>query len=141
MNPYLQAHEEYHRYGVPGWSWDEILTEHLHHGAMVATDEAFILARKVRREWPQERLFDLSEVESSPQADCWMVWIAAGRLDSLLWLSRSCQLHWVAFTRRDSNRLRFYRLHQLLRHGFPENSKTDSTPTASHRHWPGKSSC
>jgi hypothetical protein len=120
VTPYDRAWEQYHRYGPPGWSWAEVVGAHFRHGAVVSTDEVFILARRVNVE--DSDWFHLSPLQSRASGNCWMVWCAAGRMDSLAVMARLHSCEWVSFQRRESMRVRRFRTSDLFRrYEFPES--------------------
>lgn len=130
MNPYLQAFEIYHRFGEPGFSWREAMEIHLQYGTVISTDTAFIMARRVRSADPDAVHLALSPLQSPVDSDCWNIWVAAGRLDSLLSISEAFPTPWVSYCRRDSTELRRYRTTDLFRHHvFSKSSEADSAPT------------
>ncbi len=118
MSPYCIAWERYHSYGEVGWSWDEAMSLHLQHGTVISTPDAFVMARRVHS--ADEDDFHLSPLQWRAAGDCWNIWAAAGRLESLLGLAQAFPTPWVSYCRRDSVRLRRYRLRRFLRH-VPEN--------------------
>ncbi len=72
---------------------------HFRHGYVVATPEAFAMARLVRQDWTPERLNNPFEVEPAATADCWFIWVLAGDLSvAARWLP--FDLPWIGFARR-----------------------------------------
>ena len=128
MRPYDQAWEEYHRYGPPGWPLHEVLAAHLHHGAVVCTEDAYILARRVNH--ADGAAFHLSPLQWRAGGDCWMVWLAAGRLESLVALLDAYPSVWVSFQRRDSMRLRRILTADFRRHVLAQNPQTAAAACA-----------
>jgi len=129
--PYARAWAAWHADGPPPVAWDELLTFFFHHGAVVSTDEGFMLARPCQVEMPAAALNALSPLQFTGDADCWNIWLAAGRLPFLLHLARKHPLPWVCFCRRGQDRLRRYRTTDLLaRHDQAENARTTAARTA-----------
>lgn len=126
MTPYELAWHGYHRYGEPGWSWEEVVGLHFRHGVVVSLPDAFILARRV---WVN----DSDEVHASPlewaaDGDCWMVWAAAGRLQSLAVMVDAYPSGWLSFQRRDCERIRRIRTSDFLRH-VSQSAEAPATPS------------
>jgi hypothetical protein len=140
MNAYEQAWDAYHRYGEPGWPFHEVLAEHFRRGVVVCLPDVFVMARRVNVSDPDE--FHLSPLESRPDGDCWMVWLAAGRLASLAALMKLHSAEWISFQRRDCQRVRKVSTAILLRHGLSESSQATASAadlTAGYGHRPGES--
>lgn len=133
MTPYLQAWETWHADGDPPVAWDELLTFFFHHGAVVSTAEGFLLARRCRVGMADEELNALSPLQFTGEADCWNVWLAAGRLPFLLHLASRHPLPWLAWC-RDGGRLRRYRTHSLLRYDQATQSPEAAATSAATRH-------
>jgi hypothetical protein len=134
VSPYLQAWETWHADGPPPVAWDELLTFFLHHGVVISTAEGFLLARRCRVDQTDAELDALSPLQFRGAADCWNVWLAAGRLPFLLHLASRHPLPWVAFC-RDGGRLRRYRTAAILRHDQAESpSPATASPAACHVH-------
>ena len=148
MSPYLLAHHAWHRYGPPTLPWNDLLTLHLHHGILINTPDVFACIMPVFSHWSDEQIFNLQpstfNLQPSPPhptplaspspPDLAMVWLAAGRWELLL-TARSVlapSLQGVAFTRRNSHRLRRYSLEDLARHGIPQNATTAATAATAH---------
>jgi hypothetical protein len=127
MTPYLQAWEAYHA-TAPDVPWDDFLTFFLHHGCLVNTPEVFICCRAVRVDLPDEAHNRFSPLQFTGEADCWNVWLAAGRLDFLLHLAGRNPLPWVSFNRRDEDRVRRVTLARFLRHEKAENAENRNSP-------------
>lgn len=139
MTPYLRAWHAWHALGEPAIPWNELLTFFLHHGCVVNTPAAFILCRALPVGLADEEHNRLSPLQFTHEADCWNVWLAAGRLDSLLLLGAKRPLQWVSFSRRGESRIRRVKLATLIRHAQPENSQTAgpaATAAAGHHHRP-----
>jgi hypothetical protein len=161
--PYLLAHQAWHRHGPPTLAWNELLTLHLHHGILINTPEVFACIMPVPSHWSDAQIFDIQNstfniqhppssssiqhstfnIQHSPphptppplpaRRDLAMVWLAAGRWELLL-TARSVlgpSLQGVAFTRRNSHRLRRYSFAHLARHGIPQNATTAAATAAS----------
>jgi hypothetical protein len=129
MNAYEQAWDAYHRYGEPGWPFHEVLAEHFRRGVVVCLPDAFVMARRVNVSDPDE--FHLSPLESRPAGDCWMVWLAAGRLASLAALMEVHLAEWVSFQRRDCQRLHRVSTAIILRHVSKSSQATASAADTS----------
>jgi len=129
MNAYEQAWDAYHRYGEPGWPFHEVLAEHFRRGVVVCLPDVFVMARRVNVSDPDE--FHLSPLESRPDGDCWMVWLAAGRLASLLALEAIHSGQWISFQRRDGYRLRRVPTSILRRHVAESSQATASAADTS----------
>lgn len=89
-------------------SFREDLEAHLLHGLVYSTPTAFIMARYVRRDWPDEVIVDPwcnPETDLTCAPDCVHVYLAAGDISQFLTFEhKPCA--WVSFERRC--RLRFY---------------------------------
>ena len=134
MNPYRQAWEAWHADGEPPVAWDDLLTFFLHHGVVVSTAEGFLLARRCRVEMEDETLNALFPLQFTGEADCWNVWLAAGRLPFLLHLASRHPLPWVAFC-RDGGRLRRYRTAAIQRHDQAQSAQAaTASSSACHEH-------
>lgn len=131
MKPYLEAWDAYHAFGEPGWSWNEAMTLHLHHGTVLSTDEVFVMARRVNAADPDA--VHLTPLEWTDGGDCWNIWCAAGRIEVFLWLSERFPAEWVSFCRRDSVRVRRYKTSHILSH-VTQSPETAATATAHHFH-------
>lgn len=121
-SPYDLAWYQYHRYGLPECEWPLLVGLHFRHGAIVSTPDAFIMARLVNVDAPDEVHF--SPFQSRPDGNCWMIWIAAGNLDALLELWKSHPTEWISYTRRDSTRLRRVKAIHFFRHGLAKNQNS-----------------
>jgi hypothetical protein len=128
MTPYAQAWILYHSFGRPGVSWADVVGAHFHHGAVVSTDGAFVMARRVNA--ADADAIHLSPLEYREDGDCWMIWIAAGRLESLLALLEAHPTEWVSYQRRDSERLRRVKTARFLRHVLAESPAPAAPATA-----------
>jgi len=118
-------------------AWDELLTHHFHHGAVINTPETFLLARRVNYADPDH--VHLSALQWRADGDCWTIGIAVGRLAPLLELSRNHPTPWVSWCRNGSFRLRRVSTAELYRHALTETTETTSPgATTSLRHRPGK---
>ena len=83
----------------PGMDFEADLEAHFRHGYVVATPEAFAMARLVRRDWTPERLNNPFHAEPAATADCWFIWVLAGDLTvAARWLP--FDLPWNGFARR-----------------------------------------
>lgn len=130
MSPYRRAWQAWHSLGAPAIGWDELLTFFLHHGCVVNTPQAFILCRALPVDLADEAHNALLPLQFTQPADCWNVWLAAGRLDFLLHLAGTDPLPWVSFSRRGEARIRRQPLRQLLRHARSENPQTAAPAAA-----------
>jgi len=137
LSPYLLAYQAWHRHGPPTLPWNDLLTLHLHHGIVINTPEVFACIMPVFSSWSDQRIFDIhhpTPLASPSPPDLAMVWLAAGRWELLL-TARSVlgpSLQGVAFTRRNSHRLRRYSFAHLARHGLPQNATTTAAAAAAH---------
>jgi hypothetical protein len=96
----------------PGMSFDDDLKAHFERGYVVATPQAFAMARPVRRDWTPGRISNPWDVEPLETADCWFMWLLAGDLSvAARWLP--CDLSWLGFARR-SKAARFVKASSLL---------------------------
>lgn len=107
------AWDVYHARGVPGWSWNESLTAHLHHGIVVSTDRVFVMARRV--DAAGEDAQHLSPLQWRDGGDCLNIWIAAGDIGSFLRLENWEPTPWISFLRRDNLRVRRYQTAEIRR--------------------------
>jgi hypothetical protein len=140
MNAYEMAWDAYHRYGQPGWAFHEVLAEHLRRGVVVCLPDAFVMARRVNVRDSDES--HLSPLESREDGDCWMVWLAAGRIRSLLELLDLRPARWISYQRRDCMRLCRVNTETIRRHVLAKSSQATASPAdspAGFRDWSGKS--
>ena len=100
MTPYLQAWEAYHALGTPWTPWTHALDFHLQHGLVIATDRAFLMARRVPSAADDHTHLTLSPPHATFGADCWHVWAAAGDLGALLAIAAAYPLPWISWSRR-----------------------------------------
>jgi hypothetical protein len=108
--PYDQAREWQNHIGS-SWHLAHVIAAHGDCGGQVhITPELFVLARPVRREWPDERICDPQEVATEP--DCWHVWLLAGDIAAALRLL-PYPLPFMSWHRGD--RFRVYRIEDVLR--------------------------
>ena len=114
MTPYAQAWEAYHSHGRPTWAFHEVVAEHFRCGVVISKADCFVLARRV--DAADGDGFHLSPLDFRPGGDCWMIWLAAGKLGALLALLEDHRTEWVSYTRGASNRVRRVRTEQFLRH-------------------------
>lgn len=142
MNPsaYSLAWEAYHRYGTPGWAFHEVLAAHLRNGVVISLPDSFLMARRVMRSDPD--WFHLSPLESRADGDCWMVWLAAGSMESLSVMAETYPLEWVSYQRRDSMRLRRVKTADIFRHVLSKSPQATAPSSATRgSQWPGASGC
>ena len=98
MTPYAKALDLYK--GDSTRFLDE-LEQHFEHGYVVATPEAFAMARPVRSDWDTAKFRDISQVAPLDEADAWFIWLLAGRLEvAVRWLPRP--LPFLGYSRRGS---------------------------------------
>ncbi len=64
----------------PGMDFEADLEAHFRHGYVVATPDAFAMARPVLSTWEPSRIADITEVEPLETADAWYIWLLAGKL-------------------------------------------------------------
>ena len=102
MTPYAKALELYR--GDTRRFTDE-LELHFLHGYVVATPEAFAMARPIRADWDDPaRVADISQVEPLASANCWFIWLLAGDLLAVVrWLP--VELPLIGFSRQGSEPL------------------------------------
>lgn len=97
MTPFYHIIDLYERHPTMDIYAD--LEAHFRFGYVVATPQAFALARPVRKDWPASRLANPFDVEPLESADCWFLWALAGNLSvAARWLP--CELPWLGFARR-----------------------------------------
>ena len=77
QTPYAQALALYQ--GDTRRFTDE-LEQHFLFGYVVATPDAFAMARPVLSTWEPARIADITEVEPLETADAWYIWLLAGKL-------------------------------------------------------------
>lgn len=77
QTPYAQALALYQ--GDTRRFTDE-LEQHFLFGYVVATPDAFAMARPVLSTWEPSRIADITEVEPLETADAWYIWLMAGKL-------------------------------------------------------------
>jgi hypothetical protein len=77
VTPYAQALALYR--GDTRRFTDE-LEQHFLFGYVVATPDAFAMARPVLSTWEPSRIADITEVEPLETADAWYIWLLAGKL-------------------------------------------------------------
>ena len=98
MTPYEQALSLYK--GDNARFLDE-LEQHLQYAYVVATPEAFAMARPIRSDWTAGEIRDIRQVEPLETADTWFIWLLAGKLDvAVRWLPQP--LPFIGFARRGS---------------------------------------
>lgn len=129
MNPYRIAFDLWDSQGDPDPSWNELLSWHFHHGAVISTPESFILARPSHVSAPDEWHNSLSPIESPDPPDCWTVWLAAGSLDALLLIAREHPRPWLAYCRHGSTKVRRVKLVTILRRDSFKNASSSCTAT------------
>lgn len=96
MTPYTQALALYQG---DTWRFTDDLEQHFLFGYVVATPEAFAMARPVRSDWTADKIRTPFEAEPLETADCWFIWVLAGKLDvAMRWLP--CELPLLGFARR-----------------------------------------
>jgi hypothetical protein len=84
VTPYAQALALYQ--GDTRRFTDE-LEQHFLFGYVVATPDAFAMARPVLSTWEPSRIADIAEVEPLMTADAWYIWLLAGKLSvAVRWL-------------------------------------------------------
>lgn len=142
--PYKTAWELWHEQPCSRvLPWDDLLTWFFHYGAAVITEDAFLLARPLPVDAPDDVHNQLLPPEDALQfptaANCWNVWLAVGRLDFLAVLASRRPMPWVSFCRHNQARVRRYPLQLLLRkYDHPENAATTAAATAAcDQHRPG----
>lgn len=75
------------------------LEQHFLFGYVVATPDAFAMARPVLSTWEPSRIADITEVEPLETADAWFIWLLAGKLAvAVRWLP--VELPLIGFSRR-----------------------------------------
>ena len=95
MSPFEQAAAVYEREACAR-SFESDLFSHFLHGYVVSIPEAFALARRVRHDWPEERLQNPDDTD--PEGDCWWIWLLAGELSAVArWLP--FDLPWIGYER------------------------------------------
>lgn len=98
MTPYQQALALYK--GDTRRFTDE-LEQHFLFGYVVATPEAFAMARPICSDWTAGEIRDIQRVEPLETADTWFIWLLAGKLDvAVRWLPQP--LPFIGFARRGS---------------------------------------
>lgn len=103
MSPYLRA---FHLYTAAdrGWSWTDAIDIHHQRGAVISLPHVFLMARRVRHDWPDDWHLDLSRHD--PAGDTWHVWAAAGDWRSILPLAASTRVPRLSYQRHGLPRLR-----------------------------------
>lgn len=95
MSPFDQATKVYETEPCAR-SFEADLLLHFQHGYVVSTPEAFAMVRRVRHDWPIERLRE--PWETAADGDCWWIWLLAGRLTiAARWLP--FDLPWIGYER------------------------------------------
>lgn len=110
MTPYLSAFEEYEKHDR-GVSWTDALDFHLQRGAVIATPDAFVMARRVRWDWEEDLHTMLGPV--ADDGDGWHVWCGAGKLEELLTLAHLHGVRWITYQRHGQDALRMVSIAQL----------------------------
>jgi len=131
MSPYTTAWSTWHSQGRPVISWEELIAHFFCFGVVISTPDAFILARPMRADDSDTEHLRLSRLQSPPDADCWNVWLAAGRLTTLLALHDQRPLPWISFCRRGEDRIRRVEFARLARHALTEDSQAPASGTPS----------
>lgn len=80
MTPYEQAAQVYEQEESARPFWED-LQAHLLYGWVMSTPELFLMARQVKRDWPDELLKNPWAIDDD--GDCWHVWLAAGDLSKV----------------------------------------------------------
>lgn len=108
MTPFEQAAAVYDREPCAR-NFEQDLLLHLQFGYVVSTPEAFAMVRRVRHDWPDERLRE--PCATAADGDCWFVWLLAGDLAlTTRWLP--CELPWLGYER--NNRVIVRRVDKLI---------------------------
>lgn len=131
MNAYQQAFETWESQGEEGIQWNDLLSYFLNDpdSALVSTPDSFVLARRIHHGATDEEQNRLSPLQYQGALDCWNVWLAAGRLDSLLLLLKTHPLPWISYCRRGKSTVRRVKLETLLRHE-PQSTTSTAASTA-----------
>src|SRR5690606_7476234 len=99
MSPYLRAYEAYHSDGEPYIPWSDALDFHLQKGVVISDERVFLMARRVRMDWPDE---DHVSFRVADDGNDWHVWAAAGTLSALLPFIKQHGAGNISFQRRHS---------------------------------------
>ena len=129
MSPYLQAAILYSNAGdvETRYTWNEVITYHLHYAHVLSTPTGFLLARPVISTLTDTH-GTLDPLHSPTSSDCWHIWAAAGNLPELLSQARLHPLPFVSWNRRQ--KFRIYSLDVVLaRHDKNTQSPRSSTAT------------
>lgn len=101
MTPFDHAARWHHHHGGD-MEFSEVIEAHAQGGVVIITPEVFWLARRVKHDWPEERICNPWAV--AEDGDCWLVWLAAG--DWRTWPRFiPYPLEWVGFHRRGKFRV------------------------------------
>lgn len=122
-SPYLSAFDLW-KTQTP-FPWADLIDTAAQAGVLVCTPEMFLAAMPDIRE---EAGQTLSPLQYPEEADCWHVWIAAGRPDAMRTLARLAPkpLPWVTWHRRD--RLVSLKWETVIRHAHVQAE--NATPSA-----------
>lgn len=113
MTPYLTAYQEYQKHNR-GVTWTDALDFHFQHGVVISTPVAFLMARPVRHEWPDDIHASLSTFGKNWTHDCWHIWAAAGSLPALFEVGRLHRRPFISFQRHGQARVRRVNLRQMF---------------------------
>lgn len=115
MSPYLLAFSEYEKHDREV-SWTDSLDYHFQHGAVVATCDAFVMARPVALDWRDDLHTSLEwRLENDGRNDCWHIWCVAGDLGAALRLAIAHDVRWLTYQRHGLEGLRRREVRHLFK--------------------------
>ena len=103
-NPVIEARRVYDREECAR-SFEADLEAHLMVGFVFSTPSVFVMGRPVLSTAPPAEILDPWQTWPREKADCWHVWLAAGKLAEM-WRHLPYILPWISFER--DNRLRLH---------------------------------
>lgn len=98
MNPFDQAAKLYEEHPQPR-SFGEDIAAHLKTGHVILRPDAFVVGRAVDSSAPWEELSDPWRAFPRERQDGWLVWVAAGNVNTCL-QCMPYSLRWLLFARR-----------------------------------------
>ena len=111
-SPVKEIRELYERFPQPR-TFEEDVAAHFVTGYLIATPEAFIMGRAIRKDANPALIADPWHSFDNP--DTWLVWAAAGASVKTFLTFMPYPLTWIAWARRDRP-LKFYQLSKLCAH-------------------------
>lgn len=80
MTPFEKA-ARWHLSHCPGEAFHDVIEAHFQLGHVLSGPHAFLIARPIRSDWPDEQVRDPWEADDA--GDCWHIWLFAGDLAAI----------------------------------------------------------